>query len=491
MAAALAVAFPPAAPAEVVSRSVPGVEWSAPDGRTGVAEATFGHIGCGTPDPLGGCVGGVWDGILGATWIWPTRRVTEDLRTATFTDSFTLPRAGPGLLTIRADNVYSASVNGVEVARGDRFEALNGTTADVRLPAGPSTFRVTVTDQAAFDPDINPAGVAWTIAADLTPEYARACAVTGALFSVLVPAVRLAAPAGSIPYAVAHGAVAQTWTSEAPRGRELCRLSAGRLRIPVHLVVRDRSGGVLRTAVAEVSGSVPLSASVTTEPPAAVACDLAPLRAALRRGPIPGRPSLPEDATDCILNGPPTPGHVYLRWEAGGVQEHPVRGGFPARRSVHSLTPLAYWVDLTALGAAGDERSFGTVLERALGLVHRTLAEDLPVIAPLAVVETGSGGLTATGPGGSVSGPGGPGATTAHVTRGGHSFAVFLRARPGAHRVVVRRVPGGTARLSLMVVRPGVRARPDIAHATVRPGPRGVAVARFSVSADGAVAVHG
>ncbi|WP_433211201.1 VWD domain-containing protein [Dactylosporangium sp. CS-047395] len=149
----------------VLAASSPGDAWSDPSGATGTATLTYGHIGCTAVDAQNLCTGGLWPVVPGAPWIWTGQFTGEDQDTVTFTRTVTVTAAQaaqPATLTVDADNLYTVTLNGSPVASGSL-----GTpqTTGVHLVPGTNTVSITVTNINAYDPNGNPAGLAWKLTA--------------------------------------------------------------------------------------------------------------------------------------------------------------------------------------------------------------------------------------------------------------------------------------------------------------------------------------
>jgi hypothetical protein len=164
---AAAPAQPAAGPADApLAASAAGIPWSDATG-SGVAVATFGHLGCVALGPDGQCTSGNWPALAGAQWIWKQPKLTRfearhGTGRVTFTVALTVPAelAGPALLRIDADDRYHAYVNGVLVAAQSHFDDTID-SIPVTLGEGASTLTVNVSGNAIpkSRPKTNPAGV--------------------------------------------------------------------------------------------------------------------------------------------------------------------------------------------------------------------------------------------------------------------------------------------------------------------------------------------
>jgi hypothetical protein len=152
-------------PSSVIAASGAGDAWTDEHGATGTSALTYGHAGCIALDVNLACTGGTWTVVPQAPWIWTAQFSSDNQYTVTFTRTVQITAsqaASPQTLTALADDNVVASVDGTPVSSGGYNSA---TTVTLHLTAGAHTLTFTASNNAGYDPQGNPGGLAWKLVA--------------------------------------------------------------------------------------------------------------------------------------------------------------------------------------------------------------------------------------------------------------------------------------------------------------------------------------
>jgi hypothetical protein len=151
---------------KMLAASNAGQPWTDAAGATGVSELTYGHLGCTAIDAQKRCTGGTWTVVPDAPWIWTKRLTTPGQYQATFTTTVTVTAAQaaqPTRLYAAADDVVTATVNGDTVLTAGYNSPVS---VVVQLKPGANILTFSTTNYGGDDPNGNPAGLAWKLAAE-------------------------------------------------------------------------------------------------------------------------------------------------------------------------------------------------------------------------------------------------------------------------------------------------------------------------------------
>jgi hypothetical protein len=157
------VITPVSTSATVLASSTPGDGWTDQSGASGLAELSYGHAGCSSIDAQLRCLGGAWTVVDDAPWVWAHQFTRSGEGPVTFTRTVRVSAAQAShrlRLTALGDNVLTADVDGEQVLSAG-FNS--PTSADLSLTQGEHTLTFVVTNVGGYQPNNNPAGLAWKL----------------------------------------------------------------------------------------------------------------------------------------------------------------------------------------------------------------------------------------------------------------------------------------------------------------------------------------
>ena len=305
----------------------------------------------------------------------------------------------------------------------------------------PGTFQISLTIDVTDNPNKACGGGSSALAFTLPAPPALPCRSS----QVTVPASMVPVPHAGPPLGITYGAVPLAFSPGRPTGGEKCAMVPAASTLPIDLKVPTVATPIpLGESDATATLGLFPASSITSAIPN---CDFSGLEALTDPSVTPPLADFSR-TNNCLLT--PTfhaSWDVVAKWTVPGVVQMAHNQATDSDAALYSTQPLTYYVDLDTMPL--PQGFSGNTIGALVDFIYSTLADDLPVLDRMALVQASTPHLLVTDPFGRAIWLDSKnrthafdGAGYAHV--GGRSIAWVLEPVPGTYHVQVRGRPGST-----------------------------------------------